>query len=135
MKILYIFVIFAKNLECDENKYFAINCQLTPKTKTSVRDIPLNDTLIENLKEYQEWFRLADDDFDNNLDKYYLAVNMYREPIGTDTVGAWLRIFERTNGFKHVSCHGLRHTYCSLYYLKMFLYKQLVNIWDIVIPL
>ena len=86
----------------------------TPKTKTSVRDIPLNDTLIENLKEYQEWFRLADENFDDNLENYYLAVNMYREPIGTDTVGAWLRIFERTNGFKHVSCHGLRHTYCSL---------------------
>lgn len=86
----------------------------TPKTRTSVRDIPLNDTLINDLLQYQKWFRLADDDFDNNLDKYYLAVNMYREPVGTDTVGAWLKQFESKNGFKHVSCHGLRHTYCSL---------------------
>lgn len=86
----------------------------TPKTRTSIRDIPLNDTLIEDLLKYQKWFRLADEDFDNNLDKYYLAVNMYREPLATDTIGSWLRQFEIKNGFKHVSCHGLRHTYCSL---------------------
>ena len=85
-----------------------------PKTKTSIREIPLNDTLIEDLRKYQKWFRLADNEFDDNLDKYYLAVNIYREPVSSNTVGAWLRQFERTNGFKHVSCHGLRHTYCSL---------------------
>ena len=22
--------------------------------------------------------------------------------------------FEKKNGFKHISCHGLRHTYCSI---------------------
>lgn len=86
----------------------------TPKTRTSVRDIPLPDALIKDLVEFQRWFRLADEDFDNNLDKYYLAVNMYREPVATDTVRSWLSQFEQHNGFKHVSCHGLRHTYCSL---------------------
>lgn len=85
-----------------------------PKTKTSVREIPLNDTLIEDLRKYQKWFRLADNDFDNNLDKYYLAVNLYREPVSSNSVGVWLRQVERENGFKKVSCHGLRHTYCSL---------------------
>ena len=53
-------------------------------------------------------------DFDNNVDKYYLAVNIYREPVSSNSVGVWLRQFERANGFKNVSCHGLRHTYCSL---------------------
>ena len=48
------------------------------------------------------------------MDNYYLAVNPYREPVGRDSVGAWLTQFEKKNGFKHVSCHGLRHTYCSL---------------------
>lgn len=85
-----------------------------PKTRTSIRDIPLTDYLIEALEKYKRWFRLADDDFDNNLDKYYLAVNPYREPVGRDSVGSWLTQFEKQNGFKHVSCHGLRHTYCSL---------------------
>ena len=35
-------------------------------------------------------------------------------PIYPHTLGYWLRTFEIENGFKHVSCHGLRHTYCSL---------------------
>lgn len=85
-----------------------------PKTKTSIREIPLNETLISDLRKYQKWFRLADNDFDNNLDQYYLAVNIYREPVSSNSVGVWLRQFERANGFKQVSCHGLRHTYCSL---------------------
>lgn len=85
-----------------------------PKTQTSIRDIPLPDKLIEDLLKFQRWFRLADDEFDNNLDKYYLAVNVYREPVGRETVGKWLDSFERKNGFKHVPCHGLRHAYCSL---------------------
>lgn len=85
-----------------------------PKTKTSVREIPLNDTLIADLRTYQKWFRLADNEFDDNLDKYYLAVNLFREPVSRDAVGVWLRQFEQANGFKRVSCHGLRHTYCSL---------------------
>ncbi len=45
-----------------------------------------------------EWFRLADADFDNKLDDY----------------GQWLKRFEQKNGFKKVTCHGLRHTYCSI---------------------
>lgn len=40
-----------------------------PKTKTSIREIPLTDDLINDLRKYQRWFRLVDDDFDNNLDK------------------------------------------------------------------
>ena len=86
----------------------------TPKTRTSIRDIPLTDSLVEDLKKYAEWFRLADDEFDTKQSEYYLAVNMYREPIGNASVGKWLSDFEKRNGFKHVSCHGLRHTYCSL---------------------
>lgn len=84
------------------------------KSTTSERDIPLTDDLIKDLKEYMDWFRLADSDFDNKLDEYYFAVNIYREPEGTGSIGQWLRYFEEKNGFKKVSCHGLRHTYCSL---------------------
>ena len=29
-------------------------------------------------------------------------------------MGHWLTKFEAKHGFKPVSCHGLRHTYCSL---------------------
>ncbi len=76
-----------------------------PKTKTSVRDIP---------KKYMDWFRLADEEFDEHLDEYYLAVNVYRQPLYPQSIGQWLTFYERKWGMKHVTCHGLRHTYCSL---------------------
>ena len=85
-----------------------------PKTKTSLRDIPMPDNLVEDLKKYKEWFRLADDRFDEKQDNYYLAVGLDREPLFPRTMGHRLSSLEAKHGFKHVSCHGLRHTYCSL---------------------
>lgn len=85
-----------------------------PKTKTSLRDIPLPDALIADLKLYKDWFRLADPKIDEHLDKYYLAVNVCREPIHPHGIGHFLTKFEDKYGFRHVTCHGLRHTYCSL---------------------
>ena len=86
----------------------------SPKTKTSMRDIPLTDDLIKDLKEYYEWFKISDNEFEYNLDSYYLASNIYRKPIYNGTLNAWLKAFERKHGFKPVSSHGLRHTFCSL---------------------
>ena len=84
------------------------------KSATSERDIPLTDSLIAELKEYMDWFRLADSDFDSKLDEYYFAVNIYREPEGTGSLNSWLKNFQKKNGLKKVTCHGLRHTYCSI---------------------
>lgn len=86
----------------------------SPKTKTSLRDIPVPDNLVEDLKRYKDWFRLADDNFDEKQDEYYLAVGLDRQPLYPHTMGHWLTKLEAKHGFKHVSCHGLRHTYCSL---------------------
>ena len=86
----------------------------TPKTKTSEREIPLSDSLVDELKAYEDWFRIADDDFDAKRDQYYLACSIKREPENPRGIATWLRNFEQRNGFKAVSCHGLRHTYCSL---------------------
>lgn len=85
-----------------------------PKTKTSIRDIPIPDIVIEDLKKYYEWFKLSDYDFENKLDEYYLAANIYRQPLHNGVISKWLTRFEDANGFKHVTCHGLRHTYCSM---------------------
>lgn len=84
------------------------------KSSTSEREIPLADSLILELKEYMNWFRLADPDFDSKLDEYYFAVNLYREPESTGSLGHWLKKFQERNGLKKVTCHGLRHTYCSV---------------------
>lgn len=86
----------------------------TPKTRTSLRDIPIPNAIIADLKEYMEWFRIADKDFDDKLDKYYVAVNVCREPIFPGSVSQYLKAYEQNWGIKRVTCHGLRHTYCSL---------------------
>ena len=85
-----------------------------PKTKTSLRDIPIPTELLEELKTYREWFRIADDKFDEKLDEYYLAVGLDRQPLFPATMGHWLKMIEMKNLLKNVTCHGLRHTYCSL---------------------
>lgn len=85
-----------------------------PKTKTSKRTVPMPKALISDLKEYAKWFEKADVNFRRKLNQYYLAVNIYREPIYPHSLGCWLRKLEVDNGFKQISCHGLRHTYCSI---------------------
>lgn len=85
-----------------------------PKTKTSFRDIPIPQALIADLETYKDWFRIADSDFDDKLDEYYIASNLKREPARTNAIGPWLKNFESKHGFKNVTPHGLRHTYCSI---------------------
>lgn len=85
-----------------------------PKTGSSIRDIPLPDVLVEDLRQYMEWFREADALFDERMDMYYLAVNIYREPLSPQRPGVWLKNYVTEWGLKHVTCHGLRHTYCSI---------------------
>lgn len=85
-----------------------------PKTKTSKRDIPMPKELMKDLQEYKKWFEVADSNFNSRLDNYYLAVNIYRESLYPGVVGHWLKEIEKEYGLKQVTCHGLRHTYCSL---------------------
>ncbi len=85
-----------------------------PKTKTSIRDIPLVPELENDLKEYMKWFIEADKDFMTKLDTYYIAATHTREPLHPHTPYHWLSKLEVANGLKRVSCHGLRHTFCSI---------------------
>lgn len=85
-----------------------------PKTRTSIRDIPLPDNLIDDLRKLQEWFKLSDKDFESKLEDYHVASNVYRMPLAPMVPGVWLREYQKKWDMKHVSCHGLRHTYCSL---------------------
>ena len=40
--------------------------------------------------------------------------SFYKLPLYPHTIAHILTKLEAKYGFKHVSCHGLRHTYCSL---------------------
>ena len=99
-----------------------------PKTKTSIREILLSDAIIKDLKRYYEWYKLVNEHFEDKLDSYYIASTPCREPANPQTLLGWLARFEQRNGFKHVSCHGLRHTYCSLL-LSQNVPIQTVNIY------
>ena len=60
-----------------------------PKTKTSKRDIPMPKELIADLHKYYKWFEEADPNFASRLDDYYLASNIYREPLYPGVLGHW----------------------------------------------
>lgn len=81
-----------------------------PKTEKSKRTIPLPKSLMTELKEYRNWLK-------NYFDKRdvcpYLIVNNALEAVHPRTVSVWLKDIENKYGFKRVSCHGLRHSYCS----------------------
>lgn len=85
-----------------------------PKTKTSIRDIPFPDFLVDDLERLKAWFRMGARDFDARPDKYYFVSNDEREPAAVASLREFLRSLERKTGIKEVSPHGLRHTYCSL---------------------
>ncbi len=53
-------------------------CVKCPKTKPSLKVIPMSDNLVGDLKKHKEWFRLADEHFDEMQDDYYLAVGRGR---------------------------------------------------------
>ena len=95
------------------NKGYGIY-EKAPKTKTSIRDVPIVPELEKDLKEYMKWFIEADDDFVTKQDSYYVASNQRREPVYPHIPYHWLAELEVANGLKRVSCHGLRHTFCSL---------------------
>ncbi|HIR22645.1 MAG TPA: tyrosine-type recombinase/integrase [Candidatus Scatosoma pullicola] len=43
-----------------------------------------------------------------------IAVSCARCSTKLSAIGQWLTFYERKWDMKHVTCHGLRHTYCSL---------------------
>ncbi len=74
----------------------------------------MNKELVTDLKQFEDWFREADENFDKKRDQYYIVSNISREPVYPQSLAIWLKDFEERNGIKRVSIHGLRHTYCSL---------------------
>lgn len=85
-----------------------------PKTKTSKRDVPMPNDLVKELQSYKNWFRIASPDFDDHPYDFYIASNLKREPLYIQALLNWVKQTEDACGLKHVSPHGLRHTYCSI---------------------
>ncbi len=86
-----------------------------PKTETSIRTISMPKKLAEILLEYKQWW-LEQKTLHGDLwaKSNLLFLQDCGEGINPCTLAQWVTKFEIENDFKHVSCHGLRHTATTL---------------------
>lgn len=85
-----------------------------PKTKTSLRSIPMPQELYDELTDFYEWYKRKVPNLDEEKDKYYVACTLECVPIFSKNISNYLTTLERKKNIKHVTPHGLRHTYCSI---------------------
>ena len=91
----------------------------TPKSKSSVRSIPVSDSLIEEFKKYKEWqdkeIEKLGELYEGNLgEEARLFTTFEGRPIYDSTLRSWLKKFLAWCEVPHVSVHGLRHTFASI---------------------
>ena len=91
----------------------------TPKSKTSVRDIPISQDVVNELIKYKIWQR----DIIKELGELYegnpgeearLFTSWTGLPIYDSTLRKWLTKFLKWCEVPRVTVHGLRHTFASL---------------------
>ncbi len=91
----------------------------TPKSKSSVRSIPISDKLVAEFKEYRKWQeseikRLGGLYQGKHGDKARLFTTLYGKPIFDSTFREWLNKYLAWCGVPRISVHGLRHTFASI---------------------
>lgn len=97
------------------NRYTGEYYEKCPKTPTSLRDVPIPEILYKELVNYKIWYMEKAKDLDTNPDKYYLMCNLHRKPASSKQLqDDIVEIRKKYKLKKHITCHGLRHTYCSL---------------------
>ena len=91
----------------------------TPKSSSSVRDIPISDALITELMNYHHWqseqIDKLGDIYEGNLgDKARLFTTFEGRPVYDSTLRKWLTKFLEWCDVPRVTVHGLRHTFASV---------------------
>ena len=91
----------------------------SPKSKTSVRSIPISDNLIKEIKAYKEWQNNEIERLDelyqgNKGDRAKLFTTWDGRPVFDSTLRDWLNKFLVWCEVPHVTVHGLRHTFASI---------------------
>lgn len=91
----------------------------TPKSKSSVRSIPISDKLVAEFKEYRKWqeseIKRLGGLYQGKLgDKARLFTTLDGKPIFDSTFREWLNKYLAWCGVPRISVHGLRHTFASI---------------------
>ena len=90
----------------------------TPKTKTSVRDITISDTLIKEIKEYRKKylaFKMRSKTWDNIGYNFVLtSVRFPGRMFGPHAVNSWMITICKRACMEKINPHMLRHTHVSL---------------------
>ena len=95
-----------------ERKY--VIQETTPKTSSSIREVPIPNVILEEIKAYKE----KQDDLKEKYrevynDKDYVFSNVIGEGILSDTLSKSFVKALKDNGIRHVKFHLLRHTYAT----------------------
>lgn len=87
----------------------------TPKTKTSVRTLPIPQSLIEIILEYKNWYdnehKRLYEIWDNENE--WVFVRATGQQIFPRTTTQWLDYILNIGGIRHIGCHSLRHTFIT----------------------
>ena len=93
--------------------------ETTPKSKTSIRTIPISETLVAELREYKLWqdeqIKSIEDLYEGqNGNRTRLFTTWTGAPIFDSTLRGWLKKFLAWCDVPKVTVHGLRHTFASI---------------------
>lgn len=86
-----------------------------PKTKTSVRTLPIPQSLLKILLEYKNWY----DSEHNRLyeiwdnENEWVFVRATGQQIFPRTTTQWLDYVLNKGSIRHIGCHSLRHTFIT----------------------
>ena len=91
----------------------------TPKSKASYRTIPLNKSMLEELRKYRLWQSARIEELGeiyqgNTGESGRLFTTETGKPVFDSTARKWLRRILEWAEVPSVSCHGMRHTFASI---------------------
>ncbi|OAB43275.1 integrase [Paenibacillus glacialis] len=88
-----------------------------PKTKNSFRQVSIPDSLIPELKNYQDQAKMSKEnagDLWEETERFFVFTSWNGKPYYHTVPGTWFRRFLKRNNLKKIRFHDLRHTSATL---------------------
>ncbi len=99
-------VSVTRNLNWDKFQHKYV--EVSPKTQSSYRTIPIPKFMVEMLEDYLK------ERYNITKSNQILFINKRGKRIGFDYLIYRWKIFINKYNLKHITIHGLRHSYCSM---------------------